>query len=146
MKIVDLNVLLYATNRDSASHALAKSWWDEMLSGDEPIGIPWVVLLGFLRIATNDRVFPAALGAEQAMEIVDAWLGQPTVIPLSPGTHHWDILRDLLAGSGTAANLTTDAHLAALAIENGAELCSTDSDFGRFPRLRWTNPLAGRGG
>ena len=142
MKVLDLNLLIYAVNRDSAVHAKARSWLEATLSGDEPVGIPWVVILGFLRIATSDRVLPRPLKPAQGIAIVDGWLSQPAVLPLAPREGHWAILGRLLDETGTAGNLTTDAHLAALAIENGAELCSTDADFGRFPNLRWVNPLA----
>ena len=144
MKVLDLNLLLYAVNRDSVHHAGAKAWLEATLSADEPIGIPWIVLLGFIRISTSDRVMPRPLTTEQSLAIVDSWLARPAVLPLAPGNEHWRLIRGLLSGAGSAGNLTTDAHLAALAIENGAELCSTDSDFGRFPNLRWTNPLADR--
>jgi toxin-antitoxin system PIN domain toxin len=143
VKILDLNLLLYAINRDSAPHPRARAWVEATLSGDEPVGLPWVVLLGFLRIATSDRVLPRPLRPGPALDLVDNWLRQPVVVPLGPGEGHWAILRGLLEETGTAGNLTTDAHLAALAIENGAELCSTDSDFARFPRLQWVNPIAG---
>lgn len=142
MKVVDLNLLLYAVNRDSHHHAPAKAWLERTLNGEEPVALPWVVLLGFLRLATSARVFPQPLAPAQAVAIVDRWLARPPVMTLAPGDEHWRILRDLLAGSGTAGNLTTDAHLAALAIEHGAELCSTDGDFARFRQLRWMNPLA----
>jgi len=142
MKLIDLNLLLYAVNSDSVLHRQAKTWLEEVLSGDEPIAIPWVVLLGFLRIATNSHIFPNPLEVTQALGIVDGWLAQPNVQLLSPKMRHWLILRSLLIETGTAGNLTTDAHLAALAIENGAELCSTDRDFFRFSRLKWTNPIA----
>jgi uncharacterized protein len=141
VKIVDLNILLYAVNRDSPNHAAAKSWWEAALNGDEPIALPWIVLIGFLRVGTNDRVFRRPLSPEQALDIVDSWLAQPPVIALSAGNNHWNVLRELLDQVGTAGSLSTDAHLAALAIETGAELCSTDADFARFPRLRWRNPL-----
>ena len=141
MKLVDLNLLLYAVNIDSHPHQKAKAWLEEVLSGDEPVALPWVVLLGFLRISTNPHIFPRSLTVLTALEIVDGWLGQPNVQLLSPQIGHWKILRSLLVESGAAGNLATDTHLAALAIENGAELCSTDSDFARFPRLHWTNPL-----
>lgn len=143
MKVVDLNLLLYAVNRDSAHHARAKSWLEQALSGDEPVAVPWAVLLGFLRLATSPRVFRKPLAPGQAVDVVDGWLARPQVVPLTPGDEHWRILRELLEQSGTAGNLTTDAHLAALAIEHGAELCSTDGDFARFRHLRWVNPLAG---
>ena len=142
MKVVDLNLLLYAVNRDSPRHEDAKAWLDTTLSGDETVALPWVVLLGFLRIATNRHVLPRAITIDQAVSVVDSWLAQPAVVALSPGDEHWSILNALLTEAGSAGNLTTDAHLAALAIEHGAELCSTDADFARFPRLRWVNPLA----
>lgn len=143
MKLLDLNLLLYAVNRDSAPHRPAKAWLERVLSGDEPVAIAWVVLLGFLRVATSHRVLPRPLAAEQALGVVEGWLALPSVVALSPGDEHWRILRELLGASGTAGNLTTDAHLAALAIEHGCELCSSDGDFARFGRLRWVNPLAG---
>lgn len=142
MKAVDLNLLLSAVNRDSTHHARARAYVDTLLSGEETIGLPWVVLLGFIRVSTNVRVFPRALTVDQALATIDSWLTQPPVVALHPGENHWQLLKDLLAEAGTAGNLTTDAHLAALAIENGAELVSTDADFARFRHLRFTNPLA----
>ncbi len=143
MKVLDLNLLLYALNRDSTVHERARAFVDTAMSGEETIGIPWVVVLGFLRLATNPRVFPAALSIGKAIDTVDRWFERPSTTPLGPGERHWHILSALLRESGSTANLTTDAHLAALAIENGAELCSADSDFAHFRGLRWTNPLAG---
>lgn len=143
MKLIDLNLLLYAVNRDSMTHAAAKAWFEDALTEQEAVAIPWVVLLGFLRLTTSHRVMPRPLTAEQAIAVVDGWLTLPGVVPLHPGDEHWPILRDLLSTTGTAGNLTTDAHLAALAIEHGCELYSTDSDFARFVPLRWVNPLAG---
>ena len=143
MKLIDLNLLLYATNSDSPVHSAARRWVEETLSGDQLVAIPWIVLLGFLRIATNPRIMEHALTPTQAMDIVSGWLSRPCVRVVHPGDQHWTVLRDLLIDSGTAGNLTTDAHLAALAIENGCELCSSDGDFARFKRLCWRNPLAG---
>lgn len=142
MKVIDLNLLLYAVNRDSPRHTDARAWLQEAISGEERIALPWTVILGFIRLTTNPRVFEHPLSAEAALQTVDDWLSQPSVSPLEPGDGHWGILRDLLIEAGTAGNLTTDAHLAALAIEHGAELCSTDADFARFKLLRWTNPLS----
>lgn len=142
MKVVDLNLLLYAVNRDSAHHARAKAWLERTLTDEEPVALPWIVLLGFLRLATSPRVFPTPLATDRAVQVVDGWLARPAVVTVSPGDGHWRVLRELLTNSGTAGNLTTDAHLAALAIEHGAELCSTDADFGRYRGLRWVNPLA----
>lgn len=141
MKVVDLNLLLYAVNRDSAQHVRSKAWLDATLSGAEPVALPWVVLLGFLRLSTNPRIVQRPITLEQSIAVVDSWLAQGPVVTVSPGEEHWRILRELLIESGSAGNLTTDAHLAALAIENGAELCSTDSDFARFSKLRWVNPI-----
>ena len=142
MKVVDLNLLLYAVNRDSFPHSRARVWLERSLSGDEPVGMPWTVLLGFLRLSTTARVLPRPLAVEEALAVVDSWLARPVVVPLAPGPEHWRILRALLEDAGAAGNLVSDAHLAALAIESGAELCSSDSDFARFPTLRLTNPLA----
>jgi toxin-antitoxin system PIN domain toxin len=99
------------------------------------------VILGFLRLATSRQVFTHPMAAKDAIDIVDGWLQRPNVVALAPGRDHWNILRSLVSASGVAGNLTTDAHLAALAIEQGCQLCSTDTDFARFPRLDWQNPL-----
>jgi len=141
VKIVDLNLLLYAINRDAPHHARAKVWLERVLTDDEPVGLAWVTLLGFLRLATSARVFPQPLAPEQALAVVDSWVAHPAVTMVHPGDEHWRILRTLLEESGIAGNLTTDAHLAALALEHGAALHSTDADFARFRRLRWVNPL-----
>jgi uncharacterized protein len=140
MRLVDLNVLLYAVNRNAPPHETVRRWWEAALSGEEPIGLPWNVLLGFLRLATSGRVFAAPLTPDQAIERVDAWLSHPNTRVVSETEEHWGILRELLNQTGTAGNLTTDAHLAALAISHGATLVSCDADFARFPRLLWENP------
>jgi toxin-antitoxin system PIN domain toxin len=141
MKLVDLNILVYAVNSDAPHHRAARSFWEESLSGDEPVALAWVVLLGFLRITTSARIMPAPLSPERAFSLVDEWLHQPCVRIVTPTERHWDILKELGLSHGTAGNLTTDAHLAALAIENGATLYSSDNDFARFAGLRWKNPL-----
>lgn len=146
MKVVDLNLLLYAVNRDSPQHSRARAWLEARIADDEPTALPWVVLLGLLSISTSARVFPSPLAPDDAVAVVDGWLARSSVVALSPGDKHWRILRDLVSEVGLAGNLTTDTHLAALAMEHGAELCSTDADFARFPRLRWVNPLADRVG
>jgi toxin-antitoxin system PIN domain toxin len=142
VKLVDLNLLVYAVNRDAAQHRRAREWLEAALSGAETVALPWVVVLGFLRLTTHPRVFPRPLSAEQAMEIVDRWLARANVVLLQPADDHWPRLRSLLAATGVAGNLTSDAHVAALAIESGCELCTTDADFGRFPGLRWVNPIS----
>jgi toxin-antitoxin system PIN domain toxin len=144
MQLVDLNVLLYAINADSPHHRPAKTWIEDTIGGTETVAIPWVVILGFLRLGTSRHVFAKPLAAEDAVGIVDGWLARPNVIPLGAGRDHWRVLKPLISGAGTAGNLTTDAHLAALAIEHGCQLCSTDADFGRFRQLDWINPLARR--
>ena len=141
MKLIDLNVLLYAVNEDTIHHAPVLAWWERALSGDELVGLPWVVLLGFLRIATNPDIFPRPLDPDAAIGKVDAWLSLDSTRLLHEKDEHWEILRSLLAEAGTAANLVTDAHLAALAISHGAVLVSCDNDFARFKGLRWENPL-----
>jgi len=140
VKVVDLNLLIYATNSDGAHHDVARQTLSEILNGTETVGMAWAVILGFLRITTNHRIMPCPLTPEQAMGIVEEWLALPVVEILHPGREHWSILRDLLGEVGTAANLTTDAHLAALAMENGATLVTFDTDFGRFPRLKVLHP------
>jgi hypothetical protein len=140
MKLVDLNVLLYAVNRDSPLHEPVRSWLERVLSADEPVGLPWIVLLGFLRLATNARVFARPLTAIQAIEQVEAWLVHPNVRSVRETDEHWQILKELVRQTGTAGNVTTDAHLAALAISHGATLASCDADFNRFRHLRWENP------
>lgn len=141
MKVVDLNVLLYAVNRDAVHHRAALHWWQRAVDGDEPIGLPWVVLLGFLRIATNPAAFPRAFDVDTAVAMVGEWLSLEATRLVLEKDEHWDVLRSLLLEAGTAGNLTTDAHLAALAITHGALLVSFDADFARFKGLRWENPL-----
>lgn len=141
MKIVDLNLLLYASNSDAAQHTFARRWWEDTVNGDELIGLPWIVLLGFLRLATNPRIFPRPLEPFAALEKIDSWLALASVRVVREKDDHWDTLRKLIVAAGTAGNLTTDAHLAALAISHDAILCSSDLDFGRFKGLRWENPM-----
>ena len=141
MKLLDANLLLYSVNADSPLHREAKHWIEEQLSGSETIAFAWVVLLAFLRISTRAVVFVEPLEPAEAFGVVDAWLSQPCATVVQPTDRHARVLRDLLLPLGTAGNLTMDAHLAALAIEHGAELCSTDMDFARFPALHWQNPL-----
>ena len=141
MKIVDANLLLYATDTRSPRYRAARSWLERQLSGEETIALTWVVLLAFARLSTNPHVFERPLSPERAFDVVDAWLGQPCVVIVHPGDRHSSIVRHLLHPLGTAGNLVNDAHLAALAVEHGAELNSCDSDFSRFSGLRWINPL-----
>ncbi len=142
MKVVDLNLLIYAVNEDAPQHARARRWWEATLNGDEQVGLAWPVALGFLRLSTRAGVLPRPLSAKQALDVVQAWMDHPLVVRLQAGDQHWVILRELLEPTGMAGNLTTDAHLAALAIEYGGTLCSTDGDFARFKSLKFENPLA----
>jgi uncharacterized protein len=142
VKLVDANILLYAVDRDSPNHEAARPWLETQLSGPETFAFAWAVLLAFIRLATNPRVFEKPLPGEKALDLVDSWLDQPNATVLHPTDRHSRVLRELLGPLGTAGNLTSDAHLAALAIEHGAELCSGDADFSRFAGVQWTNPLA----
>lgn len=139
--IPDVNILVYAHNSRAREHAQAREWWEKTLAGRRPIGIPWVTILGFIRIMTNRRVVENPMYVKDAIRRVRAWLDHPHVQILAPSDGHAEIVFDLLLHLGTAGDLTTDAHLAALAIEYQAELVSADADFARFPRLRWFNPL-----
>jgi len=141
MILVDANLLLYAVNSDLPQHARAREWWENALSGDALVGLPWVVILAFLRIGTNPRIFTRPMTIEQAGAYVEEWLKRPNVRTLSPGKDHWQILNSLLLATGTAGNATTDAHIAALALEHGYTVHSADNDFKRFAGLRHVNPL-----
>jgi toxin-antitoxin system PIN domain toxin len=128
-------------NSDAEQHERARSWWEAAVNDDEAVGLPWIVLLGFLRLATNPRIFPRPLSPAAASARIDAWLVQENIRIVREKEDHWGQLRVLLQRSGTAGNLTTDAHLAALAITHDAVLVSSDNDFARFKGLRWVNPL-----
>jgi toxin-antitoxin system PIN domain toxin len=140
--LIDANLLLYATITDYPQHPGARSWLEGRMNGRARVGLPWASLLAFVRIATNARLFPQPLGVAEAWRRVVEWLEVPvTWIPVETDRHA-DILGDLLVRAAATDNLVSDAHLAALAIEHGLTLCSSDRDFTRFPDLRWENPLA----
>ena len=141
MILVDVNIPIHAVCRSAQEHDRLRAWWDEQLSGATPVAIPWAVSFGFVRIMTNPRIVQPALRVEEALDYVTSWFGQPCVRVIEPLDGHWELVASLLRHAGVAANLTTDAHLAALAIQHGCELCSTDADFARFRGLRWRNPL-----
>ncbi|MBK6335216.1 MAG: type II toxin-antitoxin system VapC family toxin [Betaproteobacteria bacterium] len=141
MILLDANLLIYSHVRSFPQHAPAKSWLDARLSGGDPVGLPWASLIAFVRIVTNPRVFERPEPMVDAWRQVEAWLDVEAVWIPSPGERHRAALGSLLAPGGLPANLVPDAHLAALAIEHGLMLCSTDGDFARFPGLRWQNPL-----
>ncbi|MEQ7007151.1 type II toxin-antitoxin system VapC family toxin [Actinopolymorpha sp. B17G11] len=144
MKLVDINVLIYAIDKASPQHERARHWLGAELNGADVLGLPWLVLLGFVRLVTKPQVFAHPLPVETAMDLVDGWLQRENVVIPQPGSRHATILRGLLDDLGTGGNLVSDAHLAALAIEHGFELCSCDADFSRFSGLRWRDPLRDR--
>lgn len=141
MRLVDANLLLYAVDERAPRHRRARAWLETQLSGVETVAFTWAVLLAFLRLSTSPRVFAHPLTGERALDVVHAWLAQPCTTIVHPGNDHAALLRRLLASVGMAGNLVSDAHLAALAIEHGADLCSCDTDFARFAGLRWIDPL-----
>jgi toxin-antitoxin system PIN domain toxin len=141
MKYIDANILLYAVHRRTLEHERVRRWWETVLNGDEPIGLTWIVVIGFLRLATRPGVFEKPLSLDTAISHVDEWLAQPIVRVVIDSDAHWRYLSELLRQTGTASNLTTDAHLAAIALGNGATIVSCDADFGRFRQIQWENPL-----
>lgn len=140
MKLVDANVLLYAVNQDAPNHAVARRWLDRALGGEESVGFTWVVMLAFLRLTTRAGLFPRPLSVDDSIGVLQAWLNRPLAVVVEPTPRHLDILSGILGETGTAANLVTDAHLAAIAVEHGAEICSFDADFSRFRGVRWRPP------
>lgn len=140
MKVVDLNVLIYATDETSAHHDQAKAWLDRALSSTETIGIATAVAIGFVRLTTNPRVMERPLDVATSVGVVRSWVKRANVTAPEPTPRHYALVEELLRPIGTAGNLVSDAHLAALSIEHGAELCSFDRDFGRFSGVRWLYP------
>jgi toxin-antitoxin system PIN domain toxin len=139
--LLDANLLLYAVHREADLHDAARTWLSEQLNGSRRVGIPWTSLGAFLRVSTHPRAFPRPLLPSTAWERVTDWLAAPVVWVPEPGPEHARILGDLMARYDIRGNLVPDAMLAALAIEHGLTLCSTDTDFARFPELRWAAPL-----
>ena len=133
MKIVDLNVLIYATDTESKHHDSARSWLDTAMASSSTIGLPTSVTVGFVRLVTNPRVMVRPLKPNRAIDIVESWINRSSVSVPQPTTRHYTVFRELLDATGVGGNLVSDAHLGALAIEHGAELCTYDSDFTRFP-------------
>lgn len=142
MILVDANVLLHAYHPRSDAHEASRRWLERALSGSELVRFAWVTLWAFLRISTNPRVFEQPLSGREAAAVVSAWLAQPNVGVLEPGDRYWEILSRLLADGQATGPLVMDAALAALAIEHGASLCTTDADFSRFPGLQLVDPRA----
>ena len=141
MILPDINLLVYAHNELAPLHRAARAWWEELMNREAAIGIPWAVAFGFVRLVTHRSVLVDPLLPVAALACVESWFERPYVQALDPGPRHLAITRGLFESTGVAAGLTTDTHLAALAIEYGAEVHSNDRDFDRFPGLRWRNPL-----
>ena len=141
MIVPDLNLLIYAHNEDAPHHEPARRWWEGLVNGTERVGVPWVVSIGFVRLMTNPRVLVHPVSTNEATGHMRAWFRFPHVTPVNPGADHLTRFARNLAAAGVGANLVTDAHIAALAMEYQAEVHSNDTDFSRFPGLRWRNPL-----
>jgi toxin-antitoxin system PIN domain toxin len=140
--VLDANLLLYAYDPGSPMHKKARVWVEAAFSGNELVGLPWQTVAAFVRIVTNQRLPGVRYTAEEAVAVVDEWLGQPNVRAIGPGERHWTSFRQMLIEGQARGPLTTDAELAALAVEHGGVLHTTDRDFARFPGLRWVNPLS----
>jgi toxin-antitoxin system PIN domain toxin len=139
--VVDANLLLYAYHPRAAEHEKSRAWLESVLSGSDLVRFAWLSLWAFLRIATNPRVFEQPLSAAEAEAAISSWLAQPVAGIIEPGERHWDILRGLVRDGQTTGPLVMDAVLAAIALEHGATVCTTDRDFSRFPGITWMNPL-----
>jgi toxin-antitoxin system PIN domain toxin len=140
--VPDVNLLMYAHISSFRHHGKARTWWEALMNGRVDVGITGPVLFAFLRLATNRKVIEPPMSVDVAVGHAESWLDRPHVHFLSPGTRHLDITFALLRHLGTGGNLTTDAQIAATAIEHQAEVHSNDLDFGRFPQLRWRDPIA----
>lgn len=141
MKIVDLNVLIYAVDATSSRHTTARSWLNAAMSSSETIGIPTAVATGFIRLTTNPRVMSSPLDVASSVDVVRGWFRRRNVTAPEPTPRHFDLIEELLGPIGAGGNLVPDAHLGALSIEHGAELCSFDRDLARFSGVRWAEPL-----
>lgn len=141
MLIPDLNLILYAHDPLSPRYSVAMHWWVDLLNSKRPVGLAWITIIGFLRLSTHPRLVTTPMTPSDSIRRIKSWLVLPSVRIVTPGENHAGILFNLIESVGVAGNLTSDAHLAALAIEYNAELASSDSDFARFPGLRWTNPI-----
>ena len=142
MIVLDANLLLYAYDRGATRHAKARAWVEKTFSGSEIVGLPWQAAHAFLRVTTNRRIPGTRSSVEDASQIVGSWLAQPNVRMLAPGERNWSILRRMLSEGQATGGLVSDAVIAALTLEYGGVLYTTDRDFARFPGLRWVNPLA----
>lgn len=142
MILPDINLLVYAYNKGAPCHREAKEWWEALMNGTTPVALPWLTLAGFIRLTTHPRILTDPMPPQKAAAHVREWLTQPVSLVIEPGKRFPELFLSYLGQLGTAGNLTTDAQLAALAVEHQAELQSNDTDFARFEGLRWRNPLA----
>jgi toxin-antitoxin system PIN domain toxin len=142
MKVIDLNVLLNVVNDDAPEHRKCLEWWTTAFDQQDLLALPWVVILGFLRLSTRPGVFDRPLTVAEAIDQVNRWLSCDHVQLIFEAENHWSRMQKLLVQVGTGGNLTTDIHLASIAIEHQAALVSCDTDFARFTALRWENPAA----
>lgn len=142
MIVPDINLLIYAYNQADPYHEAARDWWEVCLNGTIPVGIPWIVIAGFIRIITHPKVLERPMPVASATERAREWLDQPIVVTIEPGRSFPQLFFNYLDQLGAAGNLTTDAVIAALAVERNAEVQSNDTDFSRFQGLRWRNPLS----
>jgi hypothetical protein len=140
--VPDVNLLVYAHNSDAPHHQAARGWVEAVLSGTRPVGLAWVVMLGYVRLMTSRAVRVDPIAPAEAIGDVRSWLARPQVVVIQPGKRHLDLLEQMMVHGSATGTHSTDAHLAAIAIEHQAELCSNDTDFARFPGLRWSDPLA----
>jgi toxin-antitoxin system PIN domain toxin len=145
MRLPDVNVLLYAFRDAAPDHASYRSWLEDALSADEPLGVSELVLSSFVRIATHPRISDPPATVDEALAFANAVRAAPNAVAIAPGPRHWSLFERLCRDGGARGNLVADAYLAALAVESGSELVTTDRDFARFPGLRWSHPF-GRGG
>ena len=142
MIVIDVNLLIYAYDTTTPSHAEAKAWIEEVFSSSDAIGLPWQNIAAFIRVLTYPGLHGERFSRDQVLFIVDQWLAMPHMRALAPGERHWSLFREMLIKGDARGKLTSDAALAALTIEYGGVLHTTDRDFARFPGLRWVNPLA----
>lgn len=141
MRLVDVNVLVYAFRTDAPEHAPYAAWLEQLVNSDEAYAVSDLILSGFLRVVTHPRVFTPATPVPAALAFVDAFRSQPAAVPIQPGTRHWEIFTRLCRDVSARGNLVPDTFLAALAIESGSEFITSDRDYARFPGLQWRHPL-----
>ena len=141
MIVPDINLLVFAYNYMSPEHDAAARWWENLVNGTGDIGVPWLVDTGFVGLMSNPNVMGSSLSGIEAADLVSGWFSHGHITPIDPGVGYLSHFRELLAITGAGGNLVPDAHIAALAIEHDAEVHTHNSDFARFPGVRWRNPL-----